>query len=74
LKVNNGGERESNPHSPRRKKGAFYSAPPMKYGRCRIFRPDYPAPGAKIRPKIRPPYREPRPKVLSRNSRAGLFK
>jgi hypothetical protein len=53
LKVNNEAEREGLAYSPRKKKGAFYSLP-TKYGRCRIFRPDYPAPGAKIRPKIRP--------------------
>jgi hypothetical protein len=49
LKVNNGGEREGVANSPRKKKGPFI-VPSMKYGHCRIFRPDYPASGGKIRP------------------------
>jgi hypothetical protein len=58
---------------PRRKKGYLYPHP-HEIWPFQDFRPDYPAPGAKIRPKIRPPYWVTRPKVLSRNLRAGLFK
>jgi hypothetical protein len=54
LKVNNGEEREGVATSPRKKKGPFI-VPSMKYGRCKIFRPDYPVPGGKISPKICPP-------------------
>jgi hypothetical protein len=43
IKVNNGGEREGVATSPRKKKGPFI-VPSTKYGRWRIFRPDYPAP------------------------------
>jgi hypothetical protein len=37
LKINNGGERDRVAASPRKKNGAFYSPPPMKYGCCGIF-------------------------------------
>jgi hypothetical protein len=60
-------------HSPRRKKGYLYPSPHEIWS-LQDFRPDYPAPGAKIHPKIRPPYWVTHPKVLSRNSRARLFK
>jgi hypothetical protein len=70
LKVNNGGERErGSSNQPKVEEGGFYS-PPQNMAVAGFFRPDYPAPGA----KIRPPYWEPCPKVLSRNSRVGLFK
>jgi hypothetical protein len=73
CKVNNGGERSPFRAQPKEEEGVFIP-PPHEIWPLQNFRLDYPALGAKIRPKIHPPYRKPHPKVLSRNSRAGLFK
>jgi hypothetical protein len=51
LKVNNGGEREGVATSLRKKKGPFI-VPSMKYGHCRIFRPENLAQGAEYPPSL----------------------
>jgi hypothetical protein len=72
CKVNNGGERIPKHAQPKEEEGVFI--PPHEIWPLQDFRPDYPAPGAKICPKICPPYWVTHPKVLSRILRAGLFK